>query len=176
MKKKYGIALIPKVKIKKFISLACNKATNAVDYCVGDGSFPHVTICQFYYELKNISALWVALCNQLDEFQINLTFKKYSHITFGGDIHWVSLIPEEGNELKNLFSIISTYVKPIRSDQYDPHLTLFNYKSCEKDALDLVESINISDKFDLILGEFDEVGQLVRILRKDPIARPKSNI
>jgi 2'-5' RNA ligase len=167
MNKKYGVVFIPRAKSGDFISLADNNKSSVVSYCLGEGSAPHVTICQFFYDAERIYDLWEMLSNQLEQLQMTLTFKTYSNVTFGGDIHWVSLLPEEGKELKNLFSIISAYVKPIRSDQYDPHLTLFNYKSLAKDALGLVENINISDEFDLILGEFDEVGQLVRILRKD---------
>tara|TARA_R110002126_G_scaffold247974_2_gene390843 strand:+ start:4429 stop:4971 length:543 start_codon:yes stop_codon:yes gene_type:complete len=172
MNKKYGVVFIPRARSGDFISLAGNNKVNAVSYCLGEASAPHVTICQFFYDSERISDLWVMLSNQLEQVQMTITFKTYSNVTFGRDLYWISLLPEERGELERLFSIISTYVKPTRTDLYDPHLTLFNYRKSRDFSPELVDGLSISDTFDLVVGEFDEVGQLVQVLTQNPMEHP----
>jgi 2'-5' RNA ligase len=169
--KKYNIAFIPKSKADEFISLSKLKEKKELTYMLGEGSLPHVTVCQFYLEEDNLEETWREICTNSSYETISLTFKKYSHITFGNDIYWLSLIPEESEELNEIFDYVLKTVTPIRKDKYDPHLTLFNYLKKENPS-ELVENfivhqdINIADEFELIIGECDKVGQLTSIVSR----------
>ncbi len=164
-KKKYIIAFVPKKNFNKYNKLSKIKI-NIHNYQLGIYSIPHVTIAQFYLEKFIVKDTWLEICSQIPQKFISLSFKKTSNISFDGEIFWFSLIPEQITLLKEIYTIISQIVEPIRTDDYDPHLTLFNYSSTNLDSKLFKSEIFMRDTFELVLGICDEVGQLRKILIK----------
>lgn len=160
--KKYNIAYVPKSKPEDFIKLV-KDIKNVENYCIAADSIPHITVCQFYYNPNKIESLWQEICSELLEPTLFLSFRRYSIVSFDNTIFWNAILPDQVEKLKDIFDIISKKVECIRKDDYDPHLTLFNYKN--NDIVNKKE-ICIEDTFELILGESDEIGQLKTIILK----------
>lgn len=164
--KKYNIAFVPKTKSNQINELASNYSNIKHNYCIEENSLPHVTVCQFYLDSEDLSDVWKSVCSKLDLTSIKLTFNSISHITFGSNTYWVSLMPNERELLFSIYGTVSSLVSSIRKDEYDPHMTLFNYKKeCKDENIDQeLRSIVIEDNFDLVVGESDQNGQLVSIV------------
>lgn len=126
---RFNIAYLPKHQLEKFIRLADSNKTKKHNYCLGKNSLPHVTVTQFIADENELEEIWTNVCSSINEHNISLTFKKFSNISFDGTVSWLSLLPEPNEKLMDTFKIASKIVKPIRMDEYDPHLTLFNYQS-----------------------------------------------
>jgi hypothetical protein len=144
--------------------------TAALSYCLSDNSLPHVTVCQFYYDDNQIMNLWAEINSLPIQNSCELHFKTLSTISFDNSIYWFSLIPNENGFLQNMFNILSQKVENIRKDDYDPHLTLFNFLPETLHFNELLQNIDICDHFNLILGECDKVGQLTKILSADHLS------
>ena len=164
--KKYNIALIPKFRVDAFVSLVIKKRSYANGYCIGTNSIPHVTICQFLFDSVFVKNIWYDICSWMNVTTINLSFSRYSNITFDKKIYWISLIPDNLDILRELFQVISEYVTSIREDQYDPHLTLLNYPKMNSPFIQTIlnKDVFVEDQFELVLGCCDQLGQLEKIL------------
>lgn len=159
---KFNIAYVPKFKTKCFIKLTEDFNLSAHSYCLGKHSLPHVTICQFFAEERQVREVWRTICSVIDDGEISLCFKKLSHLSFDETIFWLSLLPEYNKKLIDTFNVVSGIVESIRTDEYDPHLTLCNY---HKDSMEpYFFEQEMQDNFELALGESDDAGQLVRII------------
>ncbi len=167
--KKYNIAFVPKEKAQEFITLCTVHTTKPHNYYLNEKSIPHLTICQFYLEEDNVDLLYDNIRSELITTEITLSFNKYSHLTFDENTYWLSVLPEEFEELNSIYICVSKIIKPLRSDAYDPHLTLFNYlvedNEKNKDFHELDRCMNIQDEFMLVIGECDKVGQLTKIIK-----------
>jgi hypothetical protein len=164
--KKYNIALIPKCRVDAFVSLVEKERFYTHGYCIGKDSIPHITICQFFFDAAFIKNIWHNICSWMNGSIVNLSFSQYSHLTFDGNIYWISLIPDDVGILLGFFQVVSEYVVSIREDQYDPHLTLFNYSKKNSNFIQktLGKKIFIEDQFELVMGSCDEFGQLKKVL------------
>lgn len=168
--KKYNIAFIPKKISKDVINLVQTEDVVSKEYLIGENSIPHVTVCQFYLDEDKLNDVVGSIeANVISS--IELRFKKYSHITFNDRDYWISLLPDYNEELMEVYQTIINYVKPIREDVYDPHLTLFNYNPEEssiakKKCIELLETgIDIKDEFYLAVCDCDEYGQISKIIK-----------
>jgi len=164
-KKKYIIAFVPQKNFNKYNKLS-KKKINIHNYQLGIYSIPHVTIAQFYLEKSRVKDIWLDVCSQIPQKHISLSFKKTSNVSFDGEVFWFSLIPEQITPLKEIHTIVSQIVRSIRTDEYDPHLTLFNYILTNLESKLVQSDIFMRDTFELVLGICDEVGQLRKILIK----------
>lgn len=163
---KYNLAFIPKLKSKEFISLTEQYTDFHHNYILGKNSIPHVTVCQFYCEVEHLEVLCKRICIELPDKKIDLLFKTVSHLTFDGRIYWLSLLPENTEQLHRIFNTVSKFIVPLRMDAYDPHLTLFNYSSSVINLSQFLNTqINISDEFELAVGRSDDVGQLMNVIK-----------
>lgn len=164
--KKYNVALTPQTNISYFDTLVSKAKPYTSGFCIGSKSIPHITICQFFIDASKIENIWHEICNKIDHASMNISFESYSNITFDNEIYWLSLLPNETDYLFHLFDIVSDYVTSIRTDNYDPHLTLFNYIKKNHDLIQkvLVPSLFIQTKFELTLGICDEIGQIKKII------------
>ncbi|QDQ40156.1 hypothetical protein E3226_006935 [Legionella geestiana] len=163
---RYNVALIPKNMGGKITSMINCRRECLAGYCLGINSLPHITVSQFYSEPTDIESVWQKICEKVENKTLYFTFNKWSNISFDGKINWLSIIPNETLEVHALFEKIKPIASPIRQDKYDPHLTLFNYI---KDALKIESVIDsndlgFGDEFELVLGESDEIGQLVSVI------------
>ncbi|CAM2905899.1 hypothetical protein [Legionella worsleiensis] len=167
---RYNIAFVPKFKSNEFIALATEIIDKPFSYILGNKSIPHVTICQFYSEEHKLGDLSKKICFESSDFNLHLSFREISHTSFKKPVYWVSLLPENTLKLHEVFNYISKLVNPLRTDDYDPHLTLFNYAYInQKNEINLEKKINdkvsIQDEFELIIGTSDCFGQLTRIIK-----------
>ena len=164
--KKYIIAYAPCFDHTVFTSLVEEQRGHSKSYCIGIGSAPHVTISQFLINPEDLEEVWDSVCSEIENPFIELEFKKYSQVTFDGSIHWLSLIPEQTEELFEGHFIANKHIEPIRKDAYDPHLTLFNFliENFQTDVEALERGVEIKGDFQLVLGECDPVGQLTNVI------------
>jgi hypothetical protein len=58
MIKKYNLALIPTSKKDEITIFAKKLSYLADNYLIGEGSLPHVTLCQFNAEESDIRSIW----------------------------------------------------------------------------------------------------------------------
>lgn len=163
---KYNLAFIPKFKSKEFISLTEQYTDFHHNYILGKNSIPHVTVCQFYWEKEHLERLYDTVHAISLDYNLELAFKTWSHISFDGVIYWLSLLPEKPEKLHRIFNKVTQFIKPIRSDAYDPHLTLFNYSVSDNDLMQLSDTqFNVQDEFQLVIGHCDDIGQLTKIIK-----------
>ncbi|MBA3537168.1 MAG: hypothetical protein H0T84_11260 [Tatlockia sp.] len=135
------------------------------NYCIGEASLPHITVCQFTVLESLRNEIWENVCHSISDRKITLKLNKFSNITFDGLLYWLSLLPEHNCQLQINFRIISRFVKSLRKDDYDPHLTLFNYYPDKLDISEILkQQIEFVGEFELIIGESDESGQLNNII------------
>lgn len=177
--RKYGIAFVPKNRVSEFISLASAYQKIMHNYIIDKTSIPHVTICQFHFDEGDLNKLYNLVSSSISDVTLKINFKKFSQLSFDNELSWISLLPENSLVLNNIYEQALKLVKPIRIDKYDPHLTLFNYKSGEQNGSDkidlLLESqIEITDEFFLIIGEIDSVGQLTKIVANFTLSSNKT--
>lgn len=79
--------------------------------------------------------------------------------------YWLSQLPNENKNLMDAFIKVSVLVKSIRNDDYDPHVTLFNYCKDTIDIRSFLEiKVHIEDQFELAIGASDTAGQLKNII------------
>lgn len=162
--KLYNIALIPQRKATDFVALAAPNQLCSNGYCIGARSVPHVTVCRFLFNSSKVEALWKTVCGHLNEHSFKLSFHELSKVTFDKHTYWISIIPNEKEVLHALFDVVSQHVMHINNG-YDPHLTLFNYpKGTRLACLEDKSSVSIEDDFELVMGESDSIGQLVKVL------------
>lgn len=161
----FNIAYAPKTRSNDYVKITEKYKAKTLNYCIGIDSLPHVTVAQFVAEDYDINEIWSNICSSIEEDSVILSFSELSNITFNGEIYWLSLLPDTNKTLIETFKIVSNIVKPIRSDAYDPHLTLFNYIPDQLEIhLDAQREIKIQDEFELVLGKSDDVGQLIEII------------
>lgn len=169
---KYNLALTPLSKGDETVKCANQLSKLADKYLLGEESLPHVTLYQFEAEEKAIADIWNRVEKAWKEEPIELEFKEFSCISFDGAIFWTSLLPNNGDKLQKMHSLIAQVLdKPIKKS-FDPHMTLFNTKNknYEKDVDTIKSSYKpISDKFILSLGHSDDTGQLTRIIFKSEV-------
>ncbi len=167
MKSTYNIALVPTKEAQQFIQCANFVSTVADRYLLGKSSLPHVTLYQFEANETDIDSIWEKACNELDQKSIELIFKKFSCITFDGNIFWASLLPDNCDVLMQMHAVIAGIVnKPVKSN-YDPHLTLISTKdSMYENLVNKLSAtyVPIQDVFVLALGRSDEIGQLTKVI------------
>ncbi|KTD23945.1 2'-5' RNA ligase family protein [Legionella maceachernii] len=177
MPKKYNIALLPLHSSDEIIEFAKKFSTLSENYMLGEKSLPHVTLCQFYAEEKQVNEVWENACNTLTEHSLELTFGNFSCISFDESTFWVSLLPDKVDALNDMYSEIIKIVKPFNNKLFDPHMTLFNTKNKEYKTLikdDLSQYSSISDCFILALGECDEIGQFTRLVESYQLSKSLS--
>lgn len=177
MTDKYNLALIPSQdKIEAFAAYAQNTFPIKPDlYLLGTYSIPHVTLCHFVADAKNIHEI-VSIVRTMNIPLMELTFAKQRSKTYPADSiwgqwSWVSLLPDKIAELKNLHLQIAKIVKPTNAAfaDYDPHLTLFNSKdhtACNRINLATDASPVLSDSFHIALGRLDDIGQIKEVLTR----------
>ncbi|OGV41310.1 MAG: hypothetical protein A3F46_03975 [Legionellales bacterium RIFCSPHIGHO2_12_FULL_42_9] len=172
---KFNIALVPiETHRDQFINYATDLSSiKAAEYLLGEGSIPHVSLCQFEAEETEIINV-VQKMKALSLLPIQLTFstqrcKTYPTHPLWGKWSWISLISDQLDQLKSLHLQVAQIVKPINAsfDDYDPHMTLFN--SCNKEQSSKLNQspqlkAALTGEFEIILGELDDVGQVVTIL------------
>lgn len=176
MPKKYIIALIPTSKGEDVVSFTQNFSRISDQYQLGNESLPHVTLCQFHAEEKDIDRIWNNVCKDLSEHTIELEFKDFSCITFNNTIFWVSLMPNQRSTLNEMHQAVADSIKAPINKSYDPHMTLINTKNPEykKMANDLSKSYTpIKDTFILSIGECDAIGQYTKLLHKSELNTKK---
>ena len=112
------------------------------NYALGEGSIPHITLCQFDDENNDFETVYKELKilvnnNYFDKF-LEIEFNRQRCQTYDKKYSWsdkclISLIPSELNNIKLLKNhiksndIINKCAGKIM-DNYDPHLTLYNSK------------------------------------------------
>lgn len=167
MTKKYNLALIPISKSDEAIMLARRFSSIADRYLLGDRSLPHVTLYQFQAEEREINPIWEKVCGLWEEKPIDLTFNKFSCITFDENIFWVSLLPDNCDVLHKMHALIASILQLPIKKTFDPHMTLISTKNkeYEKAAALVFDSYKpIADNFILSLGVSDDIGQLTNII------------
>lgn len=161
----YNLALIPLFCNDEVIRYATQFSRLADKYILGFNSLPHVTLYQF--EADNIEDIWKQVKTVWKENAILLNFHKFSCVSFDNCIFWVSLLPDNGDELHRMHRLIAQVLeKPVKAN-FEPHMTLFNtkHKDYEKEVNEFKKSyMPISDKFILSLGRSDDVGQLSEVI------------
>ncbi len=165
--KKYNIALLPVGRSEEFIAVSQRFSTMDLVYNLSEKSLPHVTLCQFYREEREIEVTWEEICANLSVDTLDLMFNRFSLITFDNKMFWISLMPADVRELHQLQAEVVSILKVLSNKPYDPHLTLMSTldSSYESKAAVLIERYEpIGDKFVLALGECDELGQFIRVI------------
>jgi hypothetical protein len=170
--KKYNIALLPIFKENEFIGLSQKIPVASAGYILGEFSIPHITICQFHGKESEIDNIWIDVDRAINDQAMVFEFTEISCMTFDNLNFWVSLIPDNVEQLNDMHAKVANLVKTSTMNNYDPHLTLintldFNYKNKIKVLLD--EYNSISDCFILSLGECDSLGQFTKILKQSEI-------
>lgn len=167
MSKKYNLALIPIFKNDEVVTLSKKFSDIADKYLLGEKSLPHVTLYQFQAEENEINPIWEQVCGVWEKKPIDLAFNQFSCITFGSDIFWISLLPDNCEILNTMHGLIADILKlPIKKSFY-PHMTLINTKDkeYEKKVAKLSGSYKpIADSFILSLGTADDIGQLTEVI------------
>lgn len=167
MKKKYNLALIPGSKSDDIIALSQQFSAIADQYFLSDQSLPHITLYQFYVNEAEIVPIWNHVCSVWSEPPLSITLSKFSCITFGNDIFWISLLPNDCKILHKYHSQMAVILQLPIKKTFDPHLTLINTKNkaYKKEAALIIDTYKtIADKFILCLGESDDIGQLTRVV------------
>jgi 2'-5' RNA ligase len=166
---KYNLALMPVSKDDEIIMHANQLSKLADKYLLGKESLPHVTLYQFEAEEKEVENIWKKVKMSWQGGLIELEFKEFSCISFDDIIFWVSLLPNNCENLHKLHGLIASALdKPIKKN-FDPHMTLINTKNkdYEKDVDTIKKSFKpISDAFVLSLGSSDALGQLTSVIFK----------
>ena len=165
--KKFNIALLPVDNSEKLVNFSQKFTSIKTQYQLGKKSYPHITLCQFYADEKDIDSIWENVCGVLDEYSIDLELKTFSCITFDNINFWISLIPSEVSQIHKMQAEISAILKLQNKKLYDPHLTLISTldKTYESKATPLIQEYKaISGRFILSLGESDEIGQFVNLI------------
>lgn len=163
---RYCVALLPIKNADAFIALS-QQISLEKDYKLGLNSIPHVTIAQFWFEKNKLEKLWETVIASIKVTPVNLTFKKFSCLTFDNSNYWISLLPTKIEELHRLHNHLNSIINIDLPRPYDPHLTLLstkdtNYK--EKAQPILNKNISISADFIIAIGHCDELGQFTNIL------------
>ena len=167
MKNRYNVALLPITQNDNVINLAKKFSAISDCYLLGDGSLPHITLCQFTAEDSTINSIWESICACDIEKKLYLTFETFSFVTFDDCTFWVSLLPDNCDKLIKMHSIIKDIVKNELTKAYDPHMTLANSKNREyKNFSDSIckQYATIRDEFILSLGKSDLIGQYTEIV------------
>lgn len=168
MLKKYNVALIPTSKRQDIIKLAQIFSDISGLYQLAEASLPHVTLCQFRAEENEIDSIWQKVCKMLPESSIDLEFKDFSCIALKNNF-WVSLMPNQRTVLLEMHKIVTSAIKQPINELYDPHMTLINTIDGEykKKVRQIKKSYTpIYDTFILSVGESDEVGQFIKLLKQ----------
>lgn len=169
MLKKYNIALMPISKKEEIIQFAQHFSAISDEYQLGMHSLPHITLCHFHAEEKNIQAIWQRICQALPKQGIELTLTDFSCITFNGIIFWISLIPNQRSVLNTMHRIVATIVKEPVNAYYTPHMTLANTRDAQygKKITEITKFYTaLSDQFILSIGACDSIGQLTKLFFK----------
>lgn len=167
MKNKYNLALIPLCINNEVIALAKKLSHLADNYLLGFKSLPHITLYQFNASEDDITSIWEKICHRWRYDPIDLTFDKFSCLTFDDEVYWISLLPDRREILSQMHECIANAISlPVKAS-FDPHMTLINTKKkdYELDVAELTKSyFRLKDKFVLSLGVSDDVGQYLRMI------------
>jgi len=175
--RKYNIAFIPTINIKKFVcySREISKKIHPATYLLSEQSLPHVSLCHFEAEENSIESIWQQVV-ALNISPIGLIFdsqrsKSYPGHPKWGSVCWISLMSDKLDELKKIHLSIANHIiaDPLNAsfEAYDPHLTLLNsYDERESSVLNENSKLSnpIQDEFCIALGNIDDNGQLLNIL------------
>lgn len=164
MKGRYNIAFLPVKNQTLFIELAKAQAllVHPDTYCLSASSFPHVSLCHFIAEEKDIHEIWRQVY-ALRLPKLRFLFRTLRCTTHNGRF-WISLMPNHLNELKSIHLKIADIIKhPLNRayEHYYPHLSLLNSK---EEAVDTTLCPPIEEDFQVSLGRMDTAGQITQIL------------
>jgi 2'-5' RNA ligase len=138
------------------------------NYLLGQASYPHVTICQFYAEENQVQGLWEKAVGFFNEKSLYLSFKQATTFVINERL-WVQLIPEPHARLQQLHNALAELIKEplgLAREKYSPHLTLANIKKeLQEKACAQVAALRVSlaDEFVLALGHCDANGQFTEV-------------
>lgn len=172
MKKKYNIAYLPLTQRNKLIELANKFSHLSAGYLLGERSIPHLTVCQFLADQRKIDLIWYEVNEAIKEKVIALSFSEFSYL-YIHEVYWIALRPEVKEQLFAVRKIVEGIIQnPLgrRPEGYDPHLTLINTR--DANCGELIGEVakeygQIKDKFVLVLGECDNLGQVTRLLKTE---------
>ena len=167
--KRYNLALLPLTIGSQAVHLAKVFSKLSDSYLLGEGSKPHVTICQFYAQESEVEGIWKKASQMFTERSLHLDFNEVTSLVIHEKL-WVQLIPEPNERLQFLHNQLAKMVESplgLVFEAYSPHLTLANVRNAEREkAAQEVSALqlSLSDDFILSLGSCDEVGQFTGVL------------
>ena len=165
----YRIVLIPKNEedIKKFYSITAPFRNFTKTYCMGEeSSLPHITIAKLYVDETKIIELFK---------EIKSLKKPYVEIDTIAISHEKGFTAKKANLLVKRKEIIGYHNKICnildidnKSNEYTPHITLFDTIAPDSQILKLVGNYAFAFKdeieYKLAIGTTDAVGQVAKIL------------
>lgn len=133
----YMIALIPPQDMIMTCTQAAQKLFSSVsdDYLLSEHSLPHITVCQFECEQKQIAqAVWKEVASQITTHSVPVQLRGISFIK-GLEAHrgfyWAELAVARDEELMKMhrLAVVVTQARGLTclneiGDLYRPHLTL----------------------------------------------------
>jgi 2'-5' RNA ligase len=154
MKDKYNLVYVPLNKNAEITAIAQQFSRFAHQYLLGSEALPHVTLCQFEALEQDLEKIWARA-------------EKINVLDHKNEFNWVSLIPDQSEELYKLHDEALKVLEITDKVWFDPHMTLFN--SVNKDYAGAVEDFSkiyqpIEDKFALALGTSGFLGQFKKVL------------
>ncbi len=166
MKNKYNLVYVPLNKNAEIIAIAQQFAGYADQYLLGKQALPHVTLCQFEAMEQDLESIWSRAGTMIHAKFISLRFDTIS-ILDKHNYHWVSLMPDQRDELFNLHYEALKVLEISDKVWFDPHMTLFN--SVNDKFADAVNNFTksfsgLEDKFALALGKSGFAGQFKEII------------
>lgn len=143
----------------------------AVGYLLGPSSLPHVTICQFMAKPSSLPMLMDRLAAYHEKSPLlELTGLRFSdkrgHPTLWGVSLSVARTPGLMALHRFVVSLLGEYgLTPLNAieDLYTPHLTLARVNRLCADGFS--KDLFKQDRFELVLGESDQLGQLTQVVR-----------
>ena len=171
--KRYNIALLSTGHPEAYTAAARACFSDyAVGYLLGPSSLPHVTVCQFMAEPETLPILIERLGIYKEKNPpLELTGLRFSDKRGDPTLWGVSLSVARTSGLMTLqrfvVSLLDDYgLKPLNGieDLYTPHLTLARVKHLSLNGFS--KDLFKQDRFELVLGESDQQGQLIQVLTR----------
>jgi 2'-5' RNA ligase len=167
MKDKYNLVYVPLNKNAEITAIAQQFSRFAHQYLLGSEALPHVTLCQFEALEQDLEKIWARAEKMIHAKFMTLRFNKINVLDHKNEFNWVSLIPDQSEELYKLHDEALKVLEITDKVWFDPHMTLFN--SVNKDYAGAVEDFSkiyqpIEDKFALALGTSGFLGQFKKVL------------
>lgn len=167
---KYIIALLA-LQPQGYVDYAQNHfAPHSAEYLLGSNSHPHITLAQFYGTPEN----YAKICQELEAIQ-DVPEPQFTGLSFiqdkkDSDIWWTEFSAAREQKLLQLQRKITTIVESKKlellndkEDLYRPHLTLARIR--QGNISYPLQTIP-SSSFILVIGEADERGQFIKVLKK----------